>query len=287
MSSLNVQQFSGAGPIPEVIQGFVFVAALFALLYSVEGLVKLYASYKTSRIELIANTLDSKKAKVITQSPSLPETLVLPSDNQLTGVEFTYVFFLYVNAETFDQSAQAEELKQVFYKGYKYQPFPLLGPGVFLRTQTNTMRVVMNSYKNWWSYVDIENIPIAKWFQVGLVFRRNNLEVYVNGNIAGRIAMENTYPYQNYQDIIVFGSNGYNRGTANKVTPLGSTEEESILIKGSISGQLSRLYYYRYALSYSELQSLGAMGPSTTMEGSADDFAKVPLSETWYTTGQL
>ena len=299
MSSLNVQQFSGAGPIPEVIQGFVFVAALFALLYSVEGLVKLYASYKTARIELIANTLDSKKAKVIRQSPSLPETLILPSDNQLTGVEFSYVFFLYVNAETFDQSAdsQEEELKQVFYKGYKYQPFPLLGPGVFIRAKTNTMRVMMNSYKNWLAYVDIENIPIAKWFQVGLVFRRNNLEVYVNGNIAGRIAMESTYPYQNYQDIIVFGSQGYNRGMANKVTPLGcdakdkvtplgSTNQECILIKGSISGQISRLYYYRYALSYSELQSLGATGPSTTMEGSADDFAKVPLSETWYTTGQ-
>ncbi len=287
MSSLNVQQFSGVGTIPEILQGFVYVAVLFALLYSVEGLVKLYASYTTSRIELVSNTLDSKKSMLIRQSPTKPDKLILPSDNQLTGVEFTYVFFLNVNPETIDSGNTEPYFKQVFYKGYSSRAFPLLGPGVFIDSRKNTMRVIMNSYKNWFAYTEINNIPIAKWFQVALVFRKNNLEVYVNGNIAGRIAMEQTYPYQNYQDVIIFGNTTFNLGSASteKKIPLGSTTSEQFWIKGAISGQISRLYYYRYALSYSEIQGLGATGPSTTLEGDADDFEKVPLSETWYTTG--
>ena len=289
MSSLNVQQLSGVGPIPEVLQGFVFVAILFALLYSVEGLVKLYASYSTARIELISNTLDSKKSMLIRQSPSKADKLILPSDNQLTGVEFTYVFFLYVNPDTIDLTGTETNviLKQVFYKGYSTSAVPLMGPGVFIHKKENKMRVVMNSYKNWFSFVDIENIPISKWFHVALVFRKNNLEVYVNGNIAGRIAMDDSYPYQNYQDLIVFGNSTYPRENVTNIIPFEGTNTNRPSIGGSISGQISRLYYYRYALSYSEIQSLGATGPSTTLEGTPDDFAKVPLSETWYTTGQI
>jgi hypothetical protein len=287
MSSFNVQQFSGVGTVPEILQGFVYVAVLFALLYSIEGLVKLYASYTTARIELIANTLDSKKSKLIRQSPSKPDKLILPSDNQLTGVEFSYVFFLYVNPETIDAGNTEPYFKQVFYKGYAGKPGPLFGPGVFIDSRKNVMRVMMNSYKNWFAYTEIENIPISKWFQVALVFRKNNLEVYVNGNIAGRIAMEQTYPYQNYQDVVVFGNGEYDLTSTKLKVPLGSTTPERVWIKGSISGQISRLYYYRYALSYSEIQGLGATGPSTTLDGDADDFEKVPLSETWYTTGQL
>ena len=148
------------------------------------------------------------------------------------------------------------------------------------------MRVMMNSYKNWLCYTDIENLPISKWIHVALVFRKNNLEVYVNGNIAGRIAMENTFPYQNFQDLIIFGNNGYNSDTK-RFVPLGksASSEEKVHIKGAISGQLSRFYYYRYALSYFEIQGLAGKGPSTTMDGGADEFEKVPLGETWYTTG--
>lgn len=284
MSSLNIQQFAGTGVVPEIIQGFVYVAVLFALLYSIEGLVRLYASYSTARIELVADTLNSKKSTIIRQTPTKPEKLILPSDNQLTGVEFSYIFFLNVDPDTIDATNTEPIFKQVFYKGYVNSPFPLMGPGVFIDSRKNTMRVIMNSYKNWLSYVDIENIPISKWFQVALVFRKNSLEVYINGNIAGRINMDNTYPYQNYQDVVVFGNATYDSGTK-KYAPLGSTTTERYWIKGAISGQISRLYYYRYALSYSEIQGLGATGPSTTMEGGAEDFEKVALTETWYTTG--
>jgi hypothetical protein len=215
--------------------------------------------------------------------------MILPSDNELTGVEFTYSFFLYVEPSTINSADTDVILKQVFYKGYS-QPFPLLGPGVFVKGNDNAMRIFMNSYKNWYSYVDIPNIPLQKWFHTALVFRKNSLEVYVNGNLKGRIDMSDTYPYQNYQDIIIFGGTGYPTGgaTVRTFTPITGGAAEKFQVGGPITGQISRLAHYRYALSFAEIQANVNQGPSSVVERSGDEsyYNANSLKDTWWTTNQ-
>jgi hypothetical protein len=276
----------GNGLIPQILLALIAGIVVFLIFFSIEALVKTYYKYSMSKTVIVANTIMSSQSIVVRQDPSDPNAkMLLHSDNEFTGVEFTYSFFLFVDPATFDTS---NGLKHVFYKGYS-TPFPLLGPAVFVRSDENTLRIFMNSYKSWYSYVDIQNVPVQKWFYVAIVFRANTLEVYINGNLKGRIPMEKTYPYQNYQNLIVFGKSTFNSNTTlgNKVVNLQGVEED-FKVTGTMAGQLSRFYHYRYALSFAEIQANANMGPSSTIDmpttQSANSYLQNSLVDSWYTS---
>lgn len=276
----------GNGLIPQILLALIAGIVIFLIFFSIEALIKTYYKYSMSKTVIVANTIMSSQSIVVRQDPSDPNSkMLLHSDNEFSGVEFTYSFFLFVDPATFDTS---NGLKHVFYKGYS-TPFPLLGPAVFVRSDENTLRVFMNSYKSWYSYVDIQNVPVQKWFYVAIVFRANTLEVYINGNLKGRIPMEKTYPYQNYQNLIVFGKSTFNSNTTlgNKPVNLQGVEED-FKVTGTMAGQLSRFYHYRYALSFAEIQANANMGPSSTIDmpstQSADSYIQNSLVDSWYTS---
>ena len=285
-----METFTGKSIPAQIVLALVAALVLFIILFSVESLIKTFNRYKMAKTFLVENTLLSNSARVIRQNPGDRKSkLILPSDNELTGVEFTYSFFLYVEPATINTIDTDLVLKQVFYKGYS-QPFPLLGPGVFIKGNTNAMRIFMNSYKNWYSYVDIDNIPLQKWFHVSLVFRSNSLEVYINGNLKGRIDMTDTYPYQNYQDIIIFGGTPFPGARTESRLFKRTTDEqaEKFRVGGPMSGQISRFAHYRYALSFAEIQANVNEGPSSKVERSGDEMYYNPntLKDTWWTSGQ-
>jgi hypothetical protein len=178
------------------------------------------------------------------------------SINERTGIEFAYSFFLYVNPKTFTGE---ESIKHVFHKGYT-TPWPLMGPGVFMLGNTNTMRVFMNTYSDPYAHVDITNIPVQKWFHVVLNCYKSGLDVYVNGTLANRISFSGAVPYQNYQDIIVFSNLVMNNLHGPLIAALPS---DAPTINGPISGQISSLAYARYALSLSEIRKIQSAGRST------------------------
>ena len=282
-SSVAIGYLSAVGFGPELVIGLVFTALIFAIMFSLQAFFKLLATYSTAKVTLVENTVTSDNALVLSQDPSDPKSkLIIPSDNQLTCVEFTYAFYLLVNPSTFNSDNSDETLRQVFYKGYS-KPFPLMGPGVFIFDKTNTMRVFMNSYQTWYSFVDIPNIATGKWFHTALVFRANNLEVYINGNLTARVPMDKTYPYQNSQNLIIFGNT--TRSSTTDYTKLDGTTEKHKIGK-SINGQISRFYYYGYALSFSEIQALTAVGASSTIDTVSQVMNSISLTDTWYTSGQ-
>ena len=276
----------GNGLIPQILLALIAGIVIFLIFFSFEALVKTYYKYSMSKTVIVPNTIMSSQSIIVRQDPSDPNAkMLLHSDNEFTGVEFTYSFFLFVDPATFDTS---NGLKHVFYKGYS-TPFPLLGPAVFVRSDENTLRIFMNSYKSWYSYVDIQNVPVQKWFYVAIVFRANTLEVYINGNLKGRIPMEKTYPYQNYQNLIVFGKSTFNSNTTlgNKLVNLQGVEED-FKVTGTMAGQLSRFYHYRYAVSFAEIQANANMGPSSTIDmpttQSANSYLQNSLVDSWYTS---
>jgi hypothetical protein len=178
------------------------------------------------------------------------------SVNERTGIEFAYSFYLYVAPSTFTGE---QKLKHVFHKGYT-TPWPLMGPAVFVWSHTNILRVVMNTHKQPYTYVDIQNIPVEKWFHVVLNCYKSALDVYVNGNLANRIAFKDTVPYQNFEDIILFSQAKLESLRSPVIAALA--EGDAIPIDGAVQGLLSNMKYARYALSVREIQSLMMEGPS-------------------------
>jgi hypothetical protein len=271
---------------PQIVISLAIAAVIFFIYMVFEQMYKAYLGYGSARIAVYPMT--GSATKVIPQDPanSNSKTLVL-SENQLTGIEFSYSTFLYISEDTDDNT---EGWKTVFYKGYQSSPFPLCGPGVFVSSKSETsggpvLRVVMNTYDTWYNTIDVKQIPFNKWFHLALVLRNNAMEVYVNGNLATKRVFNGTLPYQNYQPLNIFPSVTTTiaafKSTASN--PLkGIPADDNFVIRGKASGYISNLYYFSYALSYSEIQSSLNIGPSSTFDQGSMD--KPPyLIDSWWT----
>jgi len=222
--------------------------------------------------EVIPYTLNANEGRYIVHQDLSKHTDAIPilsSDNERTGIEFSYSFYLYVNEATITGN---DVLKSVFYKGYDGKPWPLMAPGVFIKGDTNTMRIVYNSSSEPYNFVDIENIPIGKYFHTVLNFKSGALEVHINGRIVKKLQFPNSVPYSNYGSVVVF----YNRTSTINRAPYGD-----IRFEGAIQGDLSNLMYTRYALSFSEIQDLLNKGPSSVVK-QKDKETPPYLADSWW-----
>jgi hypothetical protein len=265
----------GRALLPQIVFAILIATALYILFMSFEILYKSFNQIKGTRVPVLPVTVSSQnKQREIIQNPNAPYSKLLPmSDNERTGAEFTYGFFLWVNPSSFGQQ---QGLLHIMHKGYP-EPYPLLGPGVFLKNNANVLRVYMNSTRTWNNYVDVENIPVKKWVHVCIVARNNAVEVYINGNLAKKLNLEGATFYQNFGNLYLFSER---KVSINPVaTP--SVGQELLQINGTYSGMFSNLYYFSYALSYTEILSLVSMGPSK--ESETDDMDKPPyLEDSWW-----
>jgi hypothetical protein len=200
------------------------------------------------------------------------------SNNERSGIEFSYTFYLNVHPAAFRQEYG---LTHIFHKGFSQQ-FPLLAPGVYMRSDTNTLRVYINSYKTWNNYVEVENIPVGKWVHIAIVCKDKAFEVYVNGNLARRMSFDGYAPYQNFEDICCFSQ----RRITMKQSLVPSVDANGFDVFGAMKGMLSRLSYFSYALCYAEIQQLMNEGPSTKMDSAATSTNLPPyLDDTWWAQG--
>ena len=277
MSSVNNGQRSGE--TPGIGEQFLYALLLNVVVYLtfifVEVIYKYYNRLSMNRTELIPNTTTmDDKAQNIIQNPNVSNSKTIHlSDNERSGIEFSYSFYLNIHPSTFRQE---EGLLHIFHKGYSSQ-FPLLGPGVYMRSHTNTLRVYMNTYKTWNNFVDVENIPVGKWVHVVVVCRENALEIYINGNLSKKYDFEGYAPYQNYEDICCFSQR---RITLPKT--MTSVGEKGFDVFGATKGMISRLYYFSYALCYAEIQTLLNQGPSSKMDSNLLNDKPPYLSDTWW-----
>jgi hypothetical protein len=267
----------GSGLMPQLFLGVLMCFVLYALMFAAEALYKMYRRLGTSRIELASLTYASPKTRTISQDPSNPNSkTIFISDNELTGIEFSYSYFLNVNSSSF---GTGEGLRHIFHKG-NANIYPMMGPGVFMKNEINTLRVYMNSYATWNNYVDIPNVPIGKYFHIAMVCQRNGMEIYLNGNIIKKLNFPNSAPYQNYGDLCIFSPNGISLNH----TSVPSTDENglNIMKQNPMSGMLSRLYYFNYALSYTDIQRLMNEGPNPQMDSDADLSTPPYLTDNWW-----
>jgi hypothetical protein len=267
----------GTGLIPQLILGLVLATVLYIVLMSFEMIYKSMKAVTGTRVTLLDATVNAEnKPLVFEQNPLNPKNKLLPlSDNERTGAEFSYSFYMWVNPSSFKQY---DGLLHIMHKGNP-KPYPLMSPGVFMKSNTNTMRVYMNSSKTWNNFVDIENIPVKKWVHIVILGRNNTVEVYVNGNISKKMNMDGGVFYQNFGNLYLFRSDPSAPVTPTSSPSVGSTPFQT---HGTISGNLSSLIYFNYALSYTEIRDLTAVGPSKKVESGNDTDAPPYLEDSWW-----
>ena len=268
---------SGSSPSGEIVTALLTVSILFMVLFTVELLYKTTMDARTRFQTLMDYTAAAEDMSLVIHQDASKYTdakTIGLSMNERTGIEFSYSFYLYVNPATFSGN---KTFKHVFHKGYA-TPWPLMAPGVFLHSDTNTMRVVMNTYKNPYTYADVKNIPVQKWFHVVLNSYKGGLDIFVNGNLANRISFADTVPYQNFQDIVIFSNANINTLRGSSIPSLNG---EDFQFEGAFKGYLSNLTYARYALSVNEIQRLLNAGPSSKLKQKQMD--KPPyLADDWW-----
>lgn len=279
---------------PQIVVSLIIAIVIFFIYFVMETLYRAYLSYGQARVDIYPVT--GSESKIFIQDPNNAANKTLPySENQLTGIEFSYSTFLYLSDKNDDNT---EGWRTVFYKGYTSGPFPLLGPGVFISSASGatstsspnqgapTLRVVMNTYENWFNAVDVKQIPLNKWFHLAIVLRKNTLEVYINGNLANKKSFAGTLPYQNYQPLHFFPNKRLTPPQEWKSTP-GNVKKnipvgDNMIVNGQAFGYISNMTYYSYAITYSEIQGNMNIGPSSQFDQSNMD--KPPyLIDSWWT----
>jgi len=268
---------TSSNPSGEIVTALLTVSILFMVLFTVELLYKTTMDARNRFQTLMDYTAAAEDMSLVIHQDASRYTdakTIGLSMNERTGIEFAYSFYLYVNPATFSGK---KTFKHVFHKGYA-TPWPLMAPGVFLHSDTNTMRVVMNTYKNPYTYADVKNIPVQKWFHVVLNSYKGGLDIFVNGNLANRISFNDTVPYQNFQDIVIFSNANINTLRGSSIPSLNG---EDFQFEGAFKGYLSNLTYARYALSVNEIQRLLNAGPSSKLKQKQMD--KPPyLADDWW-----
>ena len=267
------------GVVQQLLMSLVWVFLVYLALIFVELIYKYINRLSVNRTVLLPNTyITDDKSVNVPQNPNvIGAKTANVSDNERSGIEFSYSFYLYVHPSTFRQELG---LLHIFHKGYSTQ-FPLLAPGVYMRSDTNTLRIYMNSFKTWNNFVEVDNFPVQKWVHVVIVCKNSALEIFINGNLSRKMSFDGYSPYQNYQDVCCFS----NRILHLTQTQVPSVDDAGFHVFGVMKGMLSRLNYFNYALCYAEIQRLMNEGPSTKMDSGIMNNVPPYLDETWWAQG--
>jgi hypothetical protein len=192
---------------------------------------------------------------VIPQNPSESNAVpLIRSVNDDTGIGITWSVWLFIKQNNLPAQA-SPTFRHVFNKGSATPNkdgsgimSPNNAPGLYLNyddSSTNSMslRVVMSTFDNSNTSVDVGNIPVNKWVNVIIRVENTVLDVFINGDLAQRLPLKSV-PFQNYGNV-------------------------NVAINGGFNGDLSSLRYYNTALGTRAIQNIVSDGPNLTVLGSS------------------
>ena len=255
--------------------GFIFILAisLILIIFILKQVVVYYYNYAKKGPYLINGTKNATNTVVISQDPGSINYIPIKRSDDENGIEFTYSFWcLYLDSNLHSGNKNSNKWKHIFHKGNSTS-YPNRAPGAWFHPLENKMRVYMNTFDNPLEFLDINNIPVRKWFHCAIVlqnkishlddedkiydvFKGNHiLDVYINGKIKKSIQLTGV-PKQNNGDVW-------------------------INLFGGFDGYLSKLQYINRAIKYDELNSIIKKGPSKIVTN--DDSSLPPyLDDDWW-----
>ena len=237
--------------------------------------------------------------KLIKQDPRvIGAKPVYRSDNENTGGEFTWSFWLFMdNTQSIVTDSNGDNIPyHIFSKGAKQyvsvdnsRYTSTNAPGAYLVVEEDTttneiknnLQILIDTYgnslnddfsgrANGENNIEITDLPIRKWINVIIRVQHKTVDVFVNGVLSRRQIYSNVIK-QNYGDVHV-----------------GLEVGDSTTTKGVEDGYLSNLWYYDKAIGTVEILSIVNNGPNTTYLGD-EQISSVPsyLSRGWYTSSLI
>jgi len=275
----------GPGLVPQILLVVVVMIAANTVISVIEVIVN--TLQKQSQLSTVIHNDTLTDKWTVIQNPNSEDPLIYNSINEPTGMEFSYSMWLFIDPKTFEagRSQQCSSgsnvnttvMKQIFHKGSK-SGFPLLAPGIFVKGDTNTLRIYMNTTIDWNNFVEVPNVPIGKWFHLVITMKGKFMDVFINGNIAVRKEFE-AVPKLNFGNVYV-------------LTPItfparpNAAQLGDFKVDGAAVGMVSRIKYFSFASNYSQIDSLYREGPSKTITAPKNVFAqKTPyMHDDWWVT---
>jgi hypothetical protein len=243
--------------------GYIILSvAIVVIIYQI------YISFVSSPdlVYVLDGTKGANSRMIIPQNPNMAGAIpLLRSNDEKDGLEFSYAFWSAVydyssdNATAVDKSSATfnagEKWHHVFHKGNAATDPLLRAPGVWFHPGSNTMRIYMNTFADPYEFVDVENLPINKWFHTAIVVKGRSLNIFINGVLKKSYTLGGI-PRQNYEPLYINQNGGFN-------------------------GLLSNLVYSSFAMNMADIVKLLEEGPSSKMIG---ENLAVPsyLATNWY-----
>ena len=248
-----------------VLFGFLFLFRIGMILIS-------YILTPTTSPFLITGMIRGDSPITISQNSRTSNAIVNFSENQPTGLEFTYSVWV-----TFTKQSVSGKERHIFNKGIidgSTNEAIANAPGLYVISGTeNTLRVYMDTFEKTGNitrlndqrdHIDISGVPFNKWMNVVIRVENRILDVYVNGVLTQHKDLGYT-PKQNFGDVQVCQNGGFN-------------------------GSLSDLRYYPKALNVFEINSIVGWGPNLSTSPSASEATSTSdsyyLSSLWYKNTQ-
>ena len=98
MSAFGIFMILEQNNLSNLISIGILVGSAFLFVMFIKRLMEFFNSLKLDSPYLVKDTLNGKSSKVISQDPENPNSiLIYPSDNESGGIEFSYVFWIYVD----------------------------------------------------------------------------------------------------------------------------------------------------------------------------------------------
>lgn len=233
---------------------FVIIVVFFFVFLLRLGIYLIgYFTSSSNNPYLVKGMISGTNNVTISQDPVNSNSVtLLRSNNQPTGIEFTWSVWL--NITTIDASNGT--YKHIFNKGnntYNSNGIATInnGPGLYVSTKVNPNNTTSVTQTNPYLYIvmdtvngsasqtiDVDNIPLKKWFHLAMRMENKVMDVYINGVISARTVFTNV-PKQNFNDVYVCDS------------------------KLGFNGNLSNLRYYNRALNVFDINNLVMWGPNT------------------------
>jgi len=230
--------------------GFILLVVIIfvALIRVAVTILNSIMSPKSDPI-LIDGMVDGRMMMSFPQDQSIKGSIpIIRSRNERGGIAFTWSVWLFIDDLTYGEEG---EYKHIFHKGNPKIDYssddagmniPNNAPGLYLDKSENKLVAVMSTFDKIKEKVEINNIPMNKWFNVILrVNEQNKFDIYINGKLVKRHILSSV-PKQNYEDVYV-------------------------AMNGGISGNISSLRYYSRALGTFEIGNLIRQGPNIEVKG--------------------
>lgn len=263
-----------------LIAKFVFLILVLIVFLVVLNLGIMFLAYvlqPPNSPYLVKGMINGTNAMIIPQDPKMGNAVsVQRSNNQSTGMEFTWSVWLNIN------NIGSKQKQHIFSKGGN-GVFDANGvmmvenaPGVYIEPAPTSstsavsaaanLVVMMNTvsstpnptdYSSMYETVTVNDVPINTWFNLMVRLENKVMDVYVNGTITQRLIF-NDVPLQNYDPVYVCSNGGF-------------------------AGNLSDLRYFNYALNVFQINNIVSAGPNTTLKTSYNNSKDYYyLSNLWY-----